>query len=175
MASNASVSCRAEFTEYVSEVKLATPSVDDYMERNGRDPNGALYKVYDSLASSGSGEKKTRLFEDKTDLDALIAGLNPGNPLASRRLYAYDNMDLPQCISYFVGCALVSHQDHGHKNYYVYRDTLGTREWMIFPWDVDLTWGRDWLDASGYFTDTMFVNNDLDLYNSAQSCHRCHA
>ena len=141
---------------------------DVWMDRIGRDPDGALYKIYDSLASSGSAEKKTRKYEGKTDLDAFISALNVSNTLAARRQYAYDNMDLPQCISYFVGCALVSHQDHGHKNYYVYRDTLGTREWMIFPWDVDLTWGRDWLDASGYFTDTMFTNNDLDLYNSAQ-------
>jgi hypothetical protein len=48
---------------------------EDFIERNGRDPNGALYKVYDSLAGSGSAEKKTRLLEPKTDLDALIAGL----------------------------------------------------------------------------------------------------
>ena len=102
---------------------------DDFMERNGRDPDGALYKIYDNLASSGSAEKKTRLFEDKTDLDALIAGLNVGNTLATRRQYAYDNLDLPQCVSYFVGCILTSHQDHGHKNYYIYRDTPGTREW----------------------------------------------
>jgi hypothetical protein len=116
---------------------------DDFMERNGRDPNGALYKVYDSLTSSGSAEKKTRLYEGKTDLDALITGLNPSTALATRRRYAYDNMDIPQCVSYFVGCILVSHQDHGHKNFYVYRDSDGSREWSVLPWDVDLTWGRN--------------------------------
>ena len=141
---------------------------DDFMERNGRDPNGALYKVYDNLASSASGEKKTRTFEGKTDLDALIAGLDPAVAINTRRKYAYDNLDLPQCVSYFVGLALVSSQDNGHKNFYVYRDSVGSREWSILPWDVDLTWGRNWLDASGYFTDTIFTNNDLDLYNSAQ-------
>jgi spore coat protein CotH len=141
---------------------------DDFMQRNGRDPNGALYKIYDSLAGTGSAEKKTRTYEDKSDLQALINGLNVSNSLASRRLYAYDNLDLPQCISYFVGLAIVSSQDHGHKNFYVYRDSDGTRGWSPLPWDVDLTWGRNWLDASGYFTDTIFTNNDLDMYNSAQ-------
>ncbi len=141
---------------------------DEFMDRNGRDPNGALYKVYDSLGSSGSAEKKTRLYEGKTDLDAFIAGLNPSTALATRRRFAYDNMDLPQCVTYFVGLAIASSQDHGHKNFYVYRDSVGSREWSVLPWDVDLTWGRNWLDAQGYFTDTMFTNNDLDMFNSAQ-------
>ena len=94
-----------------------------------------------------SAEKKTRLFEARTDLTALISGLNVATPIATRRLFAYDNLDLPQCVSYFVGCILTSHQDHGHKNYYVYRDTEGDREWEMLPWDVDLSWGRNWLDA----------------------------
>ncbi|MEO8350383.1 MAG: CotH kinase family protein, partial [Chthoniobacteraceae bacterium] len=173
--------CYQVRVQQVTPVNAATPAAhfwsiadmmedgdDDFMERNGRDPDGALYKIYDNLSGSGSAEKKTRTFENKSDLDALIAGLNPGSPILARRRFAYDNLDLPQCISYFVGLAIASSQDHGHKNYYVYRDTPGTREWSILPWDVDLSWGRNWLDASGYFTDTIFVNNDLDMYNSSQ-------
>ncbi len=141
---------------------------EDFMERNGRDPEGALYKIYDSLSNTDSGEKKTRRYEDKSDYQALISGLDVSLPLNMRRRFAYDNLDLPQCVSYFVGLALAGSQDHGHKNFYVYRDSIGTREWSLLPWDVDLTWGRNWLDASGYFTDTIFTNNDLDMYNSAQ-------
>ena len=140
---------------------------DDYMERNGRDPEGALYKIYDNLSSSSSAEKKTRLQETKSDLDALISGLDLSKTLTARRQYGYDNLDLPQCVSYFVAMAITSSQDHGHKNYYMYRDSLGTREWSILPWDVDLTWGRTWQDSPGYFTDTIFTNNELDFYNSA--------
>ncbi len=61
--------------------------------------------------------------------------------------------------------AITSSQDVGHKNYYLYRDTEGTGEWAITPWDVDLTWGRNWIDANGYFTDTLFTNNVLNFYN----------
>ncbi len=64
--------------------------------------------------------------------------------------------------------AIASSQDLGHKNYYLYRDTEGTGEWAITPWDLDLTWGRNWLDASGYFTDTIFTNNVLNFYNPSQ-------
>jgi hypothetical protein len=141
---------------------------DLWMERVGRDPDGALYKIYDALTSTGSAEKKTRLYEDKSDLNALINNLNESLPLATRTTYAYDNLDLPQVTSYFVGMALASSQDHGHKNYYVYRDSNLTGEWAIFPWDTDLTWGRNWLDSAGYFTDTLYVDNVLNFYNPAQ-------
>ena len=30
-----------------------------------------------------------------------------------------------------------------------------------FPWDTDLSWGRNWLDSAGYFTDTLYVDNVL--------------
>ena len=137
---------------------------DRWIERIGRDPEGALYKAYNDLSSSGGMEKKTRKQESKSDMDALVAGLSPAVALNVRRAFAYDNLDLPQCVSYFVGMALTSSQDHGHKNYYLYRDTRGTREWAIFPWDVDLTWGRNWTDAAGYFTDTISWTDPLNMY-----------
>jgi hypothetical protein len=147
---------------FFSIADLMEDGDDDWLERIGKDANGALYKIYDSL--TGGGEKKTRKFENTGDLQALVSGLNPANAIATRRQYAYDNLDLPQCVSYFVGLAIASSQDHGHKNYYVYRDTLGTREWEILPWDTDLSWGRNWTDAGGYFTDTINSNNALNFY-----------
>ena len=60
--------------------------------------------------------------------------------------------------------AIVSDQDLGHKNYYMYRDTPNTGEWSIFPWDVDLSFGRNWTDAQGYFTDTITATNKLNFY-----------
>ncbi len=77
-------------------------------------------------------------------------------------------MDLPQTVSYFVALALCSSQDHGHKNYYLYRDSEGSGEWAPLPWDVDLSWGRNWVDARGYFHDTLYQDNELDFYNSSQ-------
>jgi hypothetical protein len=141
---------------------------DRWLERLDRNPDGALYKVYDSLANAGAGEKKTRRFEGNADLGDLIANLGPSRPLATRAAWAWDNIDLPGCVSYCVGIALVSSQDHGHKNFYVYRDTPGSGDWTLFPWDVDLTFGRNWLDAQGYFTDTLFTNNVLNFYNPSQ-------
>ena len=67
--------------------------------------------------------------------------------------------------------ALASSQDVAKKNYYLYRDTEGTGEWAITPWDLDLTWGRNWIDAYGYFTDTIYTNNSLNFYNQAEQAN----
>ncbi len=151
-------------SQFFSIADLMEDSDDRWMERVGRDPDGALYKIYNNLSSTSSAEKKTRLYEGNTDLNNLITSLSETLPMASRVLYAYDNLDLPQTISYFAGLALVSSQDHGHKNYYAYRDSNISGEWTLFPWDTDLTWGRNWTDSSGYFTDALYVNNCLNFY-----------
>lgn len=158
-------------THFFSIAEMMEDGDEDWLDRLGKDPNGALYKMYDRLESTTPNEQKTRKFDTtKADLQALINGLNPGVALSTRRRYAYDNLDLPQCVSYFVGLAVASSQDHGHKNYYLHRDTRdlantnGTNEWAILPWDTDLSWGRNWTDAGGYFTDTISFDNVLHFY-----------
>ena len=141
---------------------------DNWLDRIGRDGNGALYKMYNSLTSASGNEKKTREWEGTDDLTALINSLDESLPLATRVTYAWDNLDLPQTASYFADMALASSQDLSAKNYYLYRDSDGTGEWAITPWDVDLTWGRNWIDAYGYFTDTLYTNNVLSFDNPSQ-------
>lgn len=144
---------------------------DLWLDRIGLDGDGALYKMYNALDSAAGNEKKTRENEDTSDLSALIANLDESIPLATRVTYGWDNLDLPQMANYFAAMALVSSQDLGKKNYYLYRNSDGTGEWAILPWDVDLTWGRNWLDAGGYFTDTIYTNNVLSFYNQSQQAN----
>ncbi len=139
-----------------------------WLKRLGRDPNGALYKMYNNLGSTAGNEKKCRKWEKSDDLQSLVSNLDESRPLATRTAYAWDNLDLPQNVSYCVALILASSQDHGHKNYFLYRDSENSGEWAPLPWDVDLTWGRNWLDAQGYFTDTLFQNNVLNFYNPSQ-------
>ena len=55
-----------------------------------------------------------------------------------------------------------SDRDHAHKNYYVYRDTNGSREWRPVIWDVDLSWGHNWNDVGlDYFDNALVSNNPL--------------
>lgn len=148
---------------FFSVADLVEDGDDRSLERIGLDPEGALYKMYNRLDSTEGGSKKTRKDEDKSDLQALIDNLNESNSQTSRRLYAYDNVDLPGTVNYLASLVIAGSQDQGHKNYYVYRDTNGTGEWMPIVWDVDLSFGHDWIDSQGYFDDDLVWTQNLQF------------
>ncbi len=141
----------AAFVEQVDE---------DLLDREGLDPNGALYKMYSNLGVA-NGDKKTRTDEGFTDLADLVTGLALGP--APRQQYIYDNINIPAVINYVAATTIMGDTDHVRKNYYVYRDTEGTGEWMMLPWDKDLTFGRNDLIAEGVLNDTIWA--DVDPYN----------
>ena len=60
---------------------------------------------------------------------------------------------------------LNSDQDHGHKNYCLYRDSNATREWQPIIWDVDLSQGHNYTSAQGYLDDTLYTNNAFSAGN----------
>ncbi len=130
---------------------------DVWLERMGRDPDGALYKMYNSMNGVGGGQKKTRLDEGTDDLQALIDGMQL--PPADKRLFLYDHVDLAAMANYVAAMTLTSNTDCCHKNYYAYRDTLGTGEWWYMPWDQDLTFGHNW--TGDYFDDALYWDNPL--------------
>jgi hypothetical protein len=134
---------------------------EDFLDRCGLDVNGALYKIYNRLESTADAEKKTRKLESTADLQALITNLDTARTLASRRQYSYDNVDVPTLVNYLADCVVTLNDDIGHKNYYMYRDTNGTREWSVLPWDLDLAFGHTWTSSQAYFNDdihTMMSN-----------------
>jgi hypothetical protein len=122
---------------------------DDFLSRHGFDPDGALYKALGSPL--GTYEKKTRLYEDNSDLRALLNGLN----LAGTNLenFIFDNLDLADAVNFMATVAICQNIDASDKNHFLYRDSNGTREWRIFPWDLDLTFGPD-----RNLTDTIVFN-----------------
>ena len=133
---------------------------DRMLERNGLDPDGALYKIY-STNFLYCAEKKTRKDEDTSDLQACYDALDTAIAWTNRQLYAYDNIDLASTVNYLATRYLNSDADHGHKNYYLYRDSNGTLEWFPIIWDVDLSQGHNYTSAKGYFDDTLYTNNAL--------------
>lgn len=135
---------------------------EDFISREGLDPMGALYKCYNSLEDSVNVEKKTRDAEagNNSDLQALVDAMNTANSLASRRQYSYDNVDVPSLVNYLATNVLVLNNDFGHKNYYMYRDTNGTREWSVLPWDQDLSLGHTWTGTFNGITQAYF-NDDI--------------
>ncbi|MEE2888187.1 MAG: CotH kinase family protein [Planctomycetota bacterium] len=129
------------------------------IEREGLDPRGALYKMFNTLVSSNAGvEKKTRKWEGNSDLSALVSGVALQG--AARERFLFDNVDLPAVLSYIAATVLIHDQDHVHKNHYLYRDTEGDGEWRFLPWDKDLTFGRNYFTQYGVLNDIMWADVD---------------
>jgi hypothetical protein len=143
---------------FFSTADMVEDGDDRFLERIGLDGNGSLYKMYDRLINPNQASKKTRKEEGNEDIAALIAGINDALPRDTRRLYAYDNVDLAASVNYLASLVVVGISDNGHKNYYVYRDTEGSGEWRPLPWDVDLSAGRRFNSTDRYFDDTFFNN-----------------
>lgn len=144
---------------FFSTADLIEDGDDRYLERVGLDGEGALYKMYNRLDSSSSGvNKKTRKDENNSDLAALVAGLGLSGEAKLR--YGYDHMNIAGLINYLAAIDMTNNRDHGHKNYYVYRDTNETGEWRPLVWDIDLCLGRNWRSGPAYFDD-VFTNNNL--------------
>ena len=144
----------------------------DFLRRLGKDPAGALYKMYntftdpatDALISSTEAEKKTRKQEGNADLVALMAGTQL--PLATRTVYFYDHVNIPQMINFLAAKILTGDVDCCHKNYYLYRDSNGTGEWEAFPWDVDLSFGRTWNSTDTYWNQVLNPSTGIDIGNN---------
>ncbi|WP_367870632.1 lamin tail domain-containing protein [Luteolibacter sp. Populi] len=139
---------------------------DRMLERNGLDGEGALYKIYGENLTSGA-EKKTRKEESSADLQAMAMALEPAADLSIRRTWAYDNIDIPAAVNYLVVRQFNSDRDHGHKNFYLYRDTNRSHEWQPIIWDVDLSHGHNYNNTLGYFDDAMVSNNPLNAHSGA--------
>ncbi len=133
---------------------------EEYLERQGLDSNGALYKMYSTLSrSSGSWQKKTRTWESDSEMRSMISAIHYSG--AALENYLFDNIDLPAVLTYMAGAVLIHENDHVHKNYYLYRDNDGDGEWRFLPWDKDLTFGRNYLPrGGGVLNDTIYAAVD---------------
>ncbi len=147
-------------------VTLYTEQPDgDFLERTGLDPKGALYKGGpgangDSLAGY---EKKNRDAEGFADLQSLITGIGQSGTALER--FTFDNIDVPAVINFMACMAVAQNIDGTDKNHFLYRDTEGTREWRILPWDLDLSFGPDALNTDN------IVYNQQDAVSPAAASH----
>jgi len=129
---------------------------DDFLERRGLDPEGALYKMYNRTdgVSPTTTVKKTRLDGDYSDIQALVDGLALSGE--DKRRFLYDNIDIPSFLSFMAAAVLANDADQGKKNYYAYRDTNGSGEWLFLPWDKDLTFGKTWSSGDKCLDDYLY-------------------
>ena len=141
-------------------VAIAVEQMDeDYLKRNDLDKDGALYKMFNPGTSSVIDvEKKTRLHEDHSDLQAFLVGVAIANP--GRTDYLFDNADLPAMVNYLAVTSLIHDNDHLSKNHYLYRDSDGDGEWRFLPWDKDLTFGRNYTLTGLVLNDEIWADID---------------
>jgi len=136
---------------------------EDWLIRMSLNAEGALYKMYNKFDTAGSAttgaEKKTRKYEDNADLSALFDGLSLSGD--ARRRYLYDNVDVAQVVNFLAIRAITGDVDCCHKNYYLYRDTGASNEWQMWPWDVDLSFGRVWNSSETYWNENLITNTRL--------------
>lgn len=137
----------------------------EYLERLGLDPDGALYKVNNNLEDPNSTvinvEKKTRLYEDRSDLQEVVDADDLTGSAAAN--WDYDNLDTADLVNYLAVQAVIANGDFGHKNQYLYRDSNETELWRFLPWDTDLSFGHRWRAeiSPPYFDDVLFTNTSV--------------
>jgi hypothetical protein len=105
---------------------------EDFLQRYGRNSDGALYKFVQRSGESESTtdprfypylphtpcfsdsdngiEKKTREWEDFSDLQAVVDGLMATTE-EERRRFVFDNFNVPEMMSYFAGRAIANDCD----------------------------------------------------------------
>jgi hypothetical protein len=150
---------------FFSDAHFVEDGDSDFLSRIGLDSHGALYKMYSTFDSATSNvEKKSREFEGNTDLANFLAGLRLSG--TNKAAYIYDNVNIPEVVDYLAAMIITGNVDCCHKNYYFYRDSEGTGEWQMLPWDVDLSFGRNWTSALNYFDDAVYYNNPLYIGNN---------
>jgi hypothetical protein len=135
----------------------------DWLIRMGLNADGALYKMYNTFTSPShalsGAEKKTRKNEDNADLSALFTGISLSGE--ARRQYLYNNVDVAAVVNFLAARTLTGDTDCCHKNYYFYRDTGRSDEWQMWPWDVDLSFGRVWSSPVTYWDQNLHTNTPL--------------
>ena len=139
--------------EFFSVAIFVEQPDSDFLRRNGLDPDGAFYKgVAGSYLRNTNGlEKKTRLYENNDDVREFVEGIRRN--AAGREEYLFDHVNLPAQINFMAAIIIAQNIDATNKNYYLYRDTEGSGEWFMTPWDLDLSFGPDALNTDYILAD----------------------
>jgi spore coat protein CotH len=114
-----------------------------FLERNGLDADGDLYKATASREeANGAYEKKTNEHLGSEDLREFLSTMHatPANQLVG---FFEERVDGDVMIDYQAAQVIINNRDYPHKNHYLYHDTARGK-WMPTGWDLDLSFGKYW-------------------------------
>jgi len=123
-----------------------------WLRQCGLSDQGSLFKAVmeGGVAVSAADDYNVRGFEQKlggndgsAELEELFSELTRLEQLTDEEAYQglAELFDLDVLNAHFTGLRLIGSYDNWYQNYYLYHDSAGTGKWVIFPWDLDLTWG----------------------------------
>lgn len=141
----------------------------ELLDNMGLDPDGAMYASVGEMAGA-AGEKQTRLTEDNSDMANFVSAVSNGN-LASRELNVFDQIDIPAVVNYLAVARMTQEGDDVWANMVIHRDSDGTGEWRIVPFDTNLSWGQlyygDYPEGNFSLSATDDTNKSHPLYGNA--------
>ena len=117
----------------------------------GYDQAGALYKnagtVETSHFSTAGFEKLLPesngiVVVSTTDFDAMASAISESLNTGQRETNAFDILNVPEIVDYIATARLNQEGGDTWANMCLYRDTLGSGEWSIVPYDLNLSWGQ---------------------------------
>jgi hypothetical protein len=139
---------------------------EEYLERIGWDPNGALYNAAGQItpgqASTGGFDKKTRTWENNADYAAFSTSIGEAINDGQRRTNFFEQVDIPEFMNYLVTARWIHENDDVWANMSLYRDSDGDKLWRIAPFDLNLSWGA------------IFAEGDASLYTGVQATNDTH-
>jgi photosystem II stability/assembly factor-like uncharacterized protein/spore coat protein CotH len=125
--------------------------IDSYFLINRGFTPGPLYEANDTWTMADltvQPDSLLKLYYDLgigtsyTHLKELIQTLNdaPDETFAETAIQLFDTMSV---LNWFVANTITMMGDSYNKNYNLYRDTTRlVHQWIVLPWDYDLSWGR---------------------------------
>jgi len=131
-----------------------------FLKRNKRDDTGNLYKAYNEATDIWGFEKKTN--EETTsmaDLSSFLWGVN-NTPETQITDFLNTRTDIDSQIAYNAVNSVINNSDQPAKNYFLYHDPVSDK-WEMFPWDLDLTYGRNYELSGGVCNDVIRWNNHI--------------
>lgn len=145
--------------EFFSVAMFVEQPDEDFLSREGLDPNGALYKMFNTFTTASNTEKKSRQYDSNDDLASVTREINRLAGIELRN-YIFDNINVPEVLSYLAATVITQNNDQSTKNYFVYRDSDGSGEWSVFPWDLDLSFGLHFMSNDSILDDTIYADKD---------------
>ena len=72
-------------------------------------------------------------------------------------------IDVNEYLVYMAAMSVIQNQDHIKKNYYLYRDPDAEDDrWIVFPWDMELTFGHLWSEENDVLEEAIVTDAALE-------------